>query len=118
VKVNVLTWTLTNLPLLFYSLIIYTIIGVVWSVYKWYRYTSNYYKENPYSKNIDDFNKKYLIIGWISWWPFSVAAELVHEPFNIAYEYASKIYESIEKSAKNKYQVKEEKPKTSERRIL
>jgi len=105
-------WTLTNLWVLFIanlqfiivSLFAYLILGAIFSVFRFYRYAAKFYKENPKEDKI--YDRGNLITGWISWWPFVLIADLLHDPIEALYEYLSTVYDKIEENARIKNKLK------------
>lgn len=89
----------------------YIIIGMLWSIFRWYKFTisilkisSNYTLENSDSKNryisrvMEDVsvnNNKSRIIGWMVLWPWSVGWYLTSNFFETIYDNLWVIYEKI-----------------------
>lgn len=84
---------------------IYLVIGVVWSIFKWYFFLLN--KRDKVLKRNDfwesDIPKakdhKAKIISWMSYWPFSAFWTLLNDPikrtFKFIYSKIEKVYEKM-----------------------
>lgn len=94
--------------------LLYTLVGVVWSFYKWGRIVNTQatkYKEKlkSYGKaNLPDYRPdlgdyKGEIFNWIFYWPFSFSWFVIHEPierlFDIIMKNTKKVYEGITNKA-------------------
>ena len=92
---------IVNNPMLIVSFIIlYLIIGLLWSFYKWYLYLKDSKKQNrerDYT-NSPSYNKD-KIIAWMAYWPISmllfVVGDLFSTFYNWLYSRVSGIYERI-----------------------
>jgi len=84
----------------------YTIIGSLWSIFKWTEFVireKRIYSSYPgIALNIHKpkpAENKDLLFTWIFWWPFSVLWFVIHKPitkiFNLVYSLFKKTYENI-----------------------
>lgn len=104
-------------------LISYVVIGVIWSIVKWYFYLQGFKMhhiirngtENGISlRNIPRGSQnKNRIITWMSYWPFSMIWTIINEPvrkiFKYIYSKIEGIYDKMSKSVFYDYISKEEK---------
>jgi hypothetical protein len=95
-------------PKLLGGIIFYALIGVAYSVWKWYLYCrefvqtyhlpSNYDKnclEDHYRIHLIPSENKSLLIGWIVYWPWSLLWNLVGKALIAIYENLVYVYESV-----------------------
>jgi hypothetical protein len=111
--VNVFKWTWFNLTDVLKFTAVYVLIGVLWSVVKWYFYLVKIRKELKANlasgvRRVGDTrprrsfakNNKARITGWMAHWPFSIVGTIVGdfllELWNTIYEWLSGVYERIE----------------------
>lgn len=97
----------------------YTLAGVLWSLFKWYRYVSKeaaYYHEKygtTISKEqlaalkdaVSVSDNKARLTGWIAWWPWSVVWSLTGDFFNFLYDTMVNAYRKIADRALGKFAV-------------
>lgn len=108
--------------------LIYIVAGIIWSVYRWYRYVHDYvdnYKEkNPTFKKhgklsesdleylksrIDVTDNKSRICTWIGYWPWSLVWHITGDLFNSIYKNMKKVYQKIVNHALSNISVIERK---------
>ena len=86
------------------SIASYVVIGVIWSIVRWYFYLQgfkiHYIRKNGPTKNGISFrgipkgaDNKNRILTWMSYWPFSMFWTIINEPFRKVFRY---IYSKIE----------------------
>lgn len=86
-------------------ILLYSLIGVVWSVAKWFFYVKKLVDEKCYDfeNKVQPSNNKSRITGWMIYWPLSAAWTLINDPvrkfFNMIFEQFEGIYESISERA-------------------
>lgn len=112
-----------NWKFLALGLIVYALIGVGWSVHRWFRrvqQTANRYRED-YGQNLTASQRDALkqelkvskhkarIVGWIAYWPWSLLWNVVGDFFNTLYETMQATYQKITDRALNKFGTLEEK---------
>lgn len=97
---------------IFGCILIYIIIGIVWSFFKWYNYLRKIRDEikdkrergsSPTSTPIPKFDEeKALIISWMTYWPFSMLWTLMHnlirDVFNFISDQLKGAYEKVIKN--------------------
>jgi hypothetical protein len=96
----------------------YIFAGVVWSFVKWYFYLLNVRdkqreKKNPYFEIPTAGNSKVKLIGWLSFWPWSLVWTIINDPirrlFNRLFLMLSSTYNSISNSMFKEYIAVKEK---------
>ena len=100
---------------------VYVIIGMIWSVYRWYKWVQETvleYNNNNNGEKLDRNEKAFLkndinvvyhknkIISWIMYWPWSMIWNLTGDFFNMIYNSMVGIYDKISEKALNKIDVK------------
>lgn len=99
---NTATWIYNNPGRTTFNVVIYTVIGVLWSFYKWYLYMVAYKKSRSGYTFVTPpkaAENKGTIISWMSYWPVSVFWYVINDPvkkfFNFVYERTGKVYDRI-----------------------
>ncbi len=102
---------------------VYALVGVLWSVFKWYRHCqkiANSYR-GSYGTSLTPSQQSELkgemcvsdhksrLTGWIAWWPWSLTWGLTGDFFNMLYETMVNSYQKIADSALRKFTVVEPK---------
>ena len=103
-------------------LVSYAIVGVIWSTYKWYRLVNK--KAASYRERYGDVltsdqkqelkseitvsHHKSRLIGWISFWPWSLAWAVTGDFFNMLYDSMVHIYQGIVDRALGGFVVEED----------
>jgi len=101
----------------------YALVGVVWSVFKWYRlvqksaarYAEKYgntltpSQRSELKSEISVSGHKARLTGWIAWWPWSLAWGLTGDFFNFLYDTMVNAYQKIADRALGKFSVVETK---------
>lgn len=89
---------LLNWQLLVICCILYLIIGIIWSFWRWYKYCKNYLNTIKYENYIDRLNvsnNRSRIIGWVIFWPWSFIWNIIGDIFNWIFKYFRSIYTNI-----------------------
>ncbi len=115
---TILIWIQHN-PFVFIGyLILYAIIGIIWSFFKWYGYLRkkrDYFRKWSGDKHkIPQFQDHISrIVSWMMYWPFSalwtLSYSLFRDVFNYLAEQLRGAYESIIKNMFKEFEKKEEK---------
>lgn len=88
---------------------VYALVGVLWSMYKWYRHVNKAVREYrvrygailslkekaDLSRELSASSNKSLLTGWIAWWPWSFAWGLTGDFFNGLYDLMANAYQRI-----------------------
>lgn len=105
----------------------YAVAGVLWSVYRWYRFvqkTAFEFREE-HGNVLDNEDKESLkyrlkvsnhksnIIGWIAYWPWSLLWNITGDFFNMLYDAMVNAYQHIADRALNGFTIEE--PKSSKK---
>ena len=95
----------------------YAIAGVIWSIFRWYRYTktiANGYVAK-YGTSLTDaqfsnlrcdirvYSHKSQLCSWIAYWPWSVMWNIVGDFVNTLYDSVQKVYSSISQKHIDKF---------------
>lgn len=83
------------------GVIAYTIIGVAWSFFRWYRYIQQAVKQDK-NLNHGDYaisvsHNANRITGWIAYWPWSMLWNLTGDFFTTISERLTSVYQNISK---------------------
>ena len=107
-----------NWKLFLVGLVIYALIGMGWSAFRWFKFVKNQvddYVEGHKNATKEDvaeafrgsyklsssYNKA-RIMGWITWWPWSMFWNLTQDFFTTIYDAMKGIYEKIARSVLEK----------------
>lgn len=115
---GILIWIQNN-PFIFVGyLLLYIIIGIAWSFFKWYGYLR---KKRDYFRKWSGNNNKIpqfqdhisRIVSWMMYWPFSALWTLTYSLFRDVFHYLTEqmkgAYEKISKNMFKEFEKKEEK---------
>lgn len=102
-------------------IVLYLLVGVLWSVVKWYFYVNDrarehkrrkakfgsQYSERGYGQiTVPQVNEhKSDIIRWMTYWPFSLIFTLINDPFRRLFEFIYRqIHDSLQAMANRAFQ--------------
>ncbi len=102
--------------------LIYVVAGMIWSVYRWFRYVkenADYIRQtfgNTLSASkladlkdkVSVINNKSRITGWIAYWPWSFVWNIIGDAVKTAFEWMQNIYQRITDHALGGFTVKSE----------
>lgn len=103
------------------GVLVYVVVGVLWSVFRWFRYVkdlTNKYKKNPsesalstlkYALDVSD--NKSRITAWIAYWPWSLLWNIIGDLCVTVYEQIEGVYQKITDKALGNLPELEEKSK-------
>ncbi|WP_394999915.1 hypothetical protein [Acinetobacter sp.] len=81
------------------TIVIYGVVGGIWSVIHWYRVTSRWVQEmkdgERYVSRIMVHHHRAEIISWIIFWPCSIVWEITGRLFTNLFEYLRGLYEGV-----------------------
>jgi hypothetical protein len=100
-------------------IIAYAIAGILWSLFKWYRYVNKIaasYKNPIYNNSYETLksrisvsDNKSRLIGWIALWPWSLVWSVTGDFFNMLYETMISTYQKITDKALGRFDIKNNK---------
>lgn len=114
---NILIFIQDNPLIIVGYVLIYIIIGIGWSFFKWYAYLRkkrDYYREHNFKDpKIPGFKENVSrIVSWMMYWPFSALWTLTHnlfrDVFNFLTEQLRGAYEKVTKNVFKEFEKKEE----------
>lgn len=99
------------------GLLVYAVIGIVWSMFRWFRFVkakADYFREQHGSSLTDSqrqdlareiraSHNKSRITGWIAYWPWSLVWNLTGDFFKMIYEGLQGVYQKISDKAIGKF---------------
>ena len=119
-------WLLGWKPIII-GILCYTIVGVIWSVYRWYKYVKYLVKEykdkfvtggdtmisdiafSSLERDVDIAQNKSRIITWIIYWPWSFIWNVTGDFFTFIYDSMKGIYQKISNKALSEFKIEERK---------
>lgn len=104
--------------------LIYGVIGGLWSVFRWFRYCREYIGQNPahvdslweyvggnkvkitmnqyYKNKLSPKHHKSRLIGWVVYWPWSLVWNIIGDFVTGIYDVLSNTYQKVAESVINK----------------
>lgn len=111
---------------------IYALAGVVWSLFKWYRFVKaksfclrERYGDTLSQEEMDTLRRtlsvsqnKARLTGWIAWWPWSLIWNITGDFFNFLYDTMVHAYQKIADHALGKFNVKPAEEVPSKKQMI